>query len=79
MDQGLDDIKKDIQEIRRVLDENTHTLASIQRRARISFLVSSLKWILLIGLSFGAFYFMKPYLDTAIDSYGSIKDMIVPR
>jgi hypothetical protein len=79
MDQGLDGIKNDIQEIRRTLAENTLMLASIQRRARLSITFSTLKWIVLIGLSFGAFYFVRPYMETALGAYGSIKDMFIPK
>lgn len=79
MDQGSTGLQNDIQEIRRIVEKNNAMLISIQRRARMSILFSTLKWIILIGLSLGAFYFLKPYIETATGAYSSLKDLIIPR
>lgn len=79
MEQGSSDLHNEIQAIRRVVEQNNALLISIQRRARMSILFSTLKWVVLIGLSFGAFYFLKPYIETATSAYGSIKDLILPQ
>ncbi len=79
MEPGLDGLKNEIQQLRELVQENNAMLQSIQRRARMSILFSSLKWIVLIGLSFGAFYFIKPYMDTALQSYDSIKGMFLTK
>ncbi len=77
MEQGVGDFKNEIQEIRRIVEQNNQMLMSIQRRSQLAIVFSSLKWIVLIGLSFGAFYFLKPYMETALGAYDNIKDMIV--
>lgn len=79
MEHGSSDLQNEIQQIRRIVEQNNTMLISIQRRARLSILFSTLKWVVLIGLSFGAFYFLKPYIETATSAYGSIKDLILPR
>lgn len=79
MEQGSSDLQNEIQQIRRIVEENNALLISIQRRARMTILFSTLKWAILIGLSFGAFYFLKPYIETATSAYGSIKDLILPQ
>ena len=79
MDQGSTGLQNEIQEIRRIVEKNNAMLISIQRRARMSILFSSLKWVILIGLSLGAFYFLKPYIETATGAYTDLKDLIIPR
>ncbi|MEN9604949.1 MAG: hypothetical protein RJB39_634 [Candidatus Parcubacteria bacterium] len=74
MDQGSEGLQNDIQEIRRIVERNNAMLISIQRRARMSILFTTLKWVIIIGLSFGAFYFLKPYVDTATSTYSGLLD-----
>ena len=62
----------------RALLEKTHSLAqenndllhSLKRRARVGTAVKVFYWAVVIGLSFGAFYFIQPYLDF-IKGFGS--------
>ena len=44
-------------------EENNEILHSLKRRARFSTIVTVLYWTVIIGISFGAFYFIQPYLD----------------
>ena len=43
--------------------ENNQLLQKLNRRARLSTLVKVLYWVVIIGLSFGAFYFIQPYIN----------------
>lgn len=43
--------------------ENNSLLRSLNRRARLGTAVKVFYWIIIIGLSFGAFYFIEPYLN----------------
>ncbi len=55
----------------RSLLENTHQLAkennellhAMKRRARLGTAVKVFYWAVIIGLSFGAIYFIQPYVD----------------
>ncbi len=78
MELGSSDLQNEIQQIRRIVAENNAMLISIQRRARMSIVFSTLKWMFLIGLSFGALYYIKPYIETAMGAYDSVKDLILP-
>lgn len=68
MDQGtLDPIQsltEEVKKLQEIVAENNTVLKGIQRRGRLVVLASSLKWIVIIGLSLGSFYFLKPLLDT---------------
>jgi hypothetical protein len=57
-------------------EENNDILRSIQRSMRFSRLMSILYWIVIIGASVGAFYFIQPYLAATMDLYGGAKDQI---
>lgn len=79
MEPELDGLKNEIQQLRALVEQNNSMLQSIQRRARMAILFSGLKWAILIGLSFGALYFVKPYLETAVESYDSIRSMFLTK
>ncbi len=44
-------------------EENNKILRSLRRSRRISLILSISYWVLIIGLSVGAFYFIQPYID----------------
>lgn len=47
-----------------MVEENNTILLSIRRNARIGTTVKIIYWTVIIGLSFGAYYFIQPYLQT---------------
>lgn len=47
----------------RLAVENNELLHNLKRRARLATAVKVLYWTVIIGLSFGAFYFIQPYID----------------
>ncbi len=68
MEQGTQDSMQvligEVKALQAIVAENNTILKKIQRRDRFILLVSSLKWIIIIGLSLGSFYFLKPLFDT---------------
>lgn len=56
------------------IKQNTAMLHRIERRARWTLLLSSLRWIIIIGLSLGAFYYTKPYLEQLMSTYNQLSD-----
>lgn len=47
----------------KIAEENNEILKGIRRSNRISLLVKSVYWFVIIGLSIGALYFIQPYID----------------
>ena len=43
--------------------ENNELLRNLKRRARLSNVMKILYWVVIIGISLGAFYFIQPYVD----------------
>ncbi len=52
-----------IEKVLRVSQENNVMLRRMQSRARWGTLFRAFYWILIIGLSLGAFYFVQPYIE----------------
>jgi len=47
--------------------ENNEILRSLRRRARFSTAWRIAYWVLIIGISLGAFYFIQPYVEMVRD------------
>ncbi len=50
--------------------ENNALLRSLQRSSRLRTTLRVIYWIIIIGLSFGAFYFIQPYVDFLKNGFG---------
>ena len=46
-----------------IAQENNKLLRSLVRSGRISTIMRVAYWVVIIGLSFGAFYFIQPYIN----------------
>ncbi len=57
----------------RLAEENNAMLRKIRRSMRWSWISRALYWVLLIGISIGAFYFVQPYIDQLMGVYGGIQ------
>ena len=53
-------------------EENNKILRKMRRSQRISSFLRLFYWILIIGASIGAFYYLQPYVDRAVSTYDSI-------
>ena len=59
--------------------ENNLILRSMRRTARIAAVMRVIYWVVIIGLSIGAYYVIQPYVNMLIDSLmqlqGSVKSI----
>jgi len=53
-------------------EDNNKMLRSMKRSMFWAHVTSALYWILIIGVSVGAFYFLQPYVDEIVKTYGSV-------
>lgn len=68
----------------RKLLENTHSLAeennkmlhAMRRSMFWSHVSSALYWVVIIGISVGAFYFLQPYVNQLIKTYGTVSAVL---
>lgn len=54
--------------------ENNKMLHKIRNSARISSLLRLFYWIIVLGLSFGSYYLIQPYIDQLGKAYGVLND-----
>ena len=56
--------------------ENAEMLRSIRNGNRLSTAMRVIYWMVILGLSFGAYYFIQPYVDVYKETLGQVKDII---
>ena len=54
-------------------EENNIILKSIRRSARVGTVMRILYWIVILGLSYGAYYFIQPYLQNVMGMYDKVQ------
>ncbi len=50
-------------------EENNKMLHALRRSARISRIISIIYWVLIIGSTVGAYYFIQPYIQQVYGIY----------
>jgi hypothetical protein len=57
-------------------EDNNKILRSMRNSMRWGRIMTVVYWILIIGISVGAFYFLQPYVDQVIKTYGSFSNFV---
>ncbi len=55
--------KRLLEETHALSEENNRILKKIRRASLVSTIVRLSYWVIIIGLSFGAYYFIQPYIE----------------
>lgn len=55
----------------KLAEDNNDLLIKMNRRARNGQILQVLYWLLIVGLSFGAYYFIQPYINWAESMFTS--------
>jgi len=64
--------KKIIRRNLKIAEENQEVLRKMRRGQFLGNLARIFYWIIIIGASFGTYYFLQPYIDTLKDFYMNI-------
>jgi uncharacterized membrane protein len=70
-----EELKNLLKENLEVSKESLSILKSINRGRKISGLLTFLKWVIIIGVAAGAFYYLEPYLNQVKDLYGQVQNL----
>ena len=65
--------------LRRILEleqKNNKILTSMQRSMFWGRIFKTIYWIVIIGATIGAYYYIEPYIDGIISTYGGFKDSV---
>ncbi len=65
--------KELLQKTYELSQENNHILKGIRSSNRWSAFFKAFYWIIIIGVSVGAFYYVQPYVDVAMKAYKSVQ------
>jgi hypothetical protein len=57
-------------------EENNQILRAMKRSLLWSRIMNVFYWVLIIGISVGAFYFLQPYLDQVMKTYGNVSNAL---
>ncbi len=78
----MNDLERDIQEIRDdikrmedLMEENHLMIKRLHNAYRFNLLFSIIRWAIIIGLTFGLFYYTQPYLEKLLQLYSSINSI----
>lgn len=53
--------------------ENNKMLHSVRRGLFWSRIVRIVYWVIIIGAAIGIYYYIEPYVDSAVNAYGDVK------
>jgi hypothetical protein len=56
----------------KMAEENNEILKSLRRSARWNTAFKVFYWVIIIGISLGAYYVIQPYLESVMGIYGSV-------
>ncbi|MEK6847480.1 MAG: hypothetical protein AABY16_04920 [Nanoarchaeota archaeon] len=56
-----------------IAEENNKILKDLQSTARWSRFFFLVKWLVVIGITFGTYYFIQPYLNQILETYSGLK------
>lgn len=75
IEQEIKEIRDDLDEIKEMVVENNKMIRRLHTAYRISYTVSIIKWVIIIGFTLGTFYYIQPYLENILKLYGSINSL----
>lgn len=65
----LQALRDEIGELKFLMKENQKMVHGIYKRIRLTSFVSIIKWVMLIAVTFGAFYYLKPVFEAVMKAY----------
>ncbi len=68
------EVKKMLQENLRLSKDNNDMLRKMLRIQRWTQIYRVFYWIIILGISFGAYYFIQPYIDGLLSYYNGVSD-----
>ncbi len=65
-------LKAELSELKAIVLENQRMIRSVYKRIRLSSTFSVIKWVLIIGVTFGTFYYVQPIFEALFKTYQSV-------
>ena len=77
MDQEIAELKREVESLKAVTVDTNKMVHGMRRGQRWRSFVSILWWLTILGLTGASYYFIQPYINQAIQTYGDTKDLQV--
>ncbi len=68
----IEEIGEKLDELTEIVKENQRMTASLYRRARLAGFAIAIKWIVIVGVTVGAFYYVQPVIDRTLTIYDTV-------
>lgn len=68
------DIEKQIKELRVLAEDNHKILKKLHKALVFERVKTIVYWVLIVGIAIGAFVFLQPYVDSALDVIQSVRE-----
>ena len=65
-----------LEKILKLTEENNILLVQMRRAARWATFFQALYWLIIIGLSIGAFYFVQPYINSLVGNIDAVQSQV---
>ncbi len=72
MDSEIQEINEKLEEMSEMLKENQKMVKSLYHRAQWAVAFGILKWVLIIGITVGSFYYIQPFVEKFMVAFDSI-------
>jgi len=68
------DDRKLLDKVLSLTEENNKLLKKMRRSQQIASFMRVLYWIIILGVTFGAFYLLQPYVEQVVNMYNSVSN-----
>jgi len=66
IEEEIKEISERLEKLENMSKDNSVMLKYLYRAYRLSYAISIIKWVVIIGFTLGAFYFLQPYLESVM-------------
>jgi monomeric isocitrate dehydrogenase len=72
MDNEIREINEKLGELQSMMEDNQRMVRSLYSKAKWATVLSVFKWILIIGVTVGSFYYIQPFIEKFMVAFDSI-------
>jgi len=65
-------MEKDSEDVKYMVQQNNRILHKLLNHQRYATFISLIKWAIILGTAFGAYYILQPYINNFVDIYNAI-------
>ena len=72
MDNEIREINEKLGELQSMMEDNQRMVRSLYSKAKWATVFAAFKWIFIIGITIGSFYYIQPFVDKFMVAFDSI-------